>query len=307
MMVNNPRAPTPLVYVVTLTWNQRDDTLSCLESLGQMSYPNFRIILVDNASTDDTVAVVRRRFAEVEVMANPTNLGFSGGFNEGIGRALELGAAYILVINNDTYVARNMLDELVAHGLRYGVGMLAPKIYFADEPTRIWSVGGQRSWWNLEMIATGDGQMDAGQWESPLERDYLVGCALLLSRSLLEQVGLFDAATFSPIYYEDSDLCVRARLAGQRLLLVPSAHMWHKVASSGGGFDSPRQRYLMARHSVRFFRKHVRGWRWLVVIPFRLGSALKTTWRLIRTGRYNAIAAHWRGLRDGFRTRSTAL
>jgi GT2 family glycosyltransferase len=304
MIARIPVNPPPLVHVVTLTWNQRDETLACLESLSQMTYPNFRILLVDNGSTDNTPAVVRERFGQVDLVVNDHNLGFSGGFNAGICHALDQGADFVLVINNDTLVAPNMLDELMAYAGNPGVGMLAPKIYSADEPTRIWSVGGQRNFWNLEMIATGDGQLDAGQWDAPLERDYLVGCALLLKRSLLEQIGLFDAETYNPIYYEDSDLCVRARLAGQRLLLVPSAHMWHKGVGSGGGFDSPRQRYLMARNSVRFFKKHVRGWRWLVVVPFRLGSAVKTMIRLLFKGYSASVGAYWRGLYDGVLSRT---
>lgn len=291
--------PVPLVYVVTLTWNQAADTLECLASLQQMTYPNFRLVVVDNGSHDGTVEAVRVRFPQAELLVNADNLGFSGGFNVGLRWALAAGADWVLMINNDTYVAPDLLAELMVHSTTPGVTMLAPKIYSAEEQQRIWSVGGDRSWWTYEMVRTGDGQLDIGQWDQPIERDYLVGCALLLKRSLLEEVGLFDAETFYPIYYEDSDLCLRARQAGQRLLLVPNARMWHKGVGAGGGFDSPRHRYLMARQSVRFFRKHIRGARWLVVIPFRLGSALKATLRLWLTGRRQSIGPYWRGLRDG--------
>jgi GT2 family glycosyltransferase len=288
----------PLVYVITLTWNQREDTLGCLESLNQMSYPHYQLLLVDNGSVDGTVEAVRDRFPDVEIIVNPRNLGFQGGFNVGLRHALAQGAKYAFIVNNDTFVEPNILDELVAYVGPPHVGILAPKIYYADEPNRIWSVGGQRHPWTLEMTAKGDGQLDQGQWEKVLERDYLVGCALLLKRSLLEDVGLFDTG-YHPIYYEDVDLCLRARRAGYRLLLIPSAHMWHKVSASGGGADSPRERYLMARNSVRFFRKHVRGRQWLIIVPYRMGSAIKTTIRLLCRGRYESALAYWRGLRDG--------
>jgi GT2 family glycosyltransferase len=148
------------------------------------------------------------------------------------------------------------------------------------------------------MTAKGDGQLDEGQWDQVLEREYLVGCALLLKRSLLEDIGLFDTG-FHPIYYEDVDLCLRAREASYRLLLIPSAHMWHKVSASAGGSGSPRERYLMARNSIRFFRKHVRGWQWLAVVPYRIGSAVRTSLRLVRQGRHDSARAYWRGLWDG--------
>jgi len=301
-MISDERPPNPArVDVVLLTWNQREDTLECLRSLARMSYRSYRVLIVDNGSSDGTAEAIRREFPRIEVLRSEMNLGFSGGFNAGLRHALEDGAEYLLVLNNDTVVAPNLLDELMAHSAASDVGMLAPKIYYSNDPGRIWSVGGRRSWWNYEMIDTGNGQHDRGQWEQVLERDYLVGCAILLKRELLEQVGLFDER-FSPIYYEDVDLCLRARSAGFRLLLVPSAKLWHKVASSGGGVGSPRERYLMARNSVLLFRKHVRGWRWLIVFPYRFGSAIKTSLRLVLAGRFRSLIAYWKGVADGLQS-----
>lgn len=299
--MEQPTCP-PLIYVVTLTWNQREDTLECLESLSHMTYPRYRVLVVDNGSSDGTAEVIRTRFPHVELIVNPHNMGFQGGFNIGLRHALEHGADWVFVINNDTFVDPRILDEMMAHASPPDVGMLSPKIYYAADKTRIWTVGGMKHPWTLEMTDKGDGELDRGQWDQVIERDYLIGCAMLIRRCVLEQVGMFDEG-YHPIYYEDSDLCLRARRAGYRLLLVPSAHMWHKVSASGGGNASPRVRYLMARNSVRFFRKHVRGWRWLVIVPYRLGSAIKTTLRLLSQGRYQSVAAHWRGLRDGLTQR----
>ena len=293
-------ARPPLVYVVTLTWNQRQDTLECLASLQGLTYPNWRMLVVDNGSTDGTVEAIKARYPAVELLINEHNLGFQGGFNAGIRRACQQGAEFVLVMNNDTTVQPDLLDELMAYAGLPGVGMVSPKIFYFTEPTRIWSVGGDCHPITFEMTRKGDNQIDAGQWANVIERDFLVGCAMLMARPLLEQVGLFDTG-FHPIYYEDVDLCVRARRAGLRLLLVPSAKMWHKVSASGGGSGSPRERYLMARHSVRYFRKYVRGWKWLVVVPYRLGSALKTTVKLLWRRRFASAGAYWRGLRDGWR------
>jgi hypothetical protein len=149
----------------------------------------------------------------------------------------------------------------------------------------------------MEKIGDARGQIDEKQWDTVLERDYLVACALLLSRCLLTQVGLFDERFF--MYYEDSDLSLRACQAGFRLLLAPQAHVWHKVAVSSGGSDSPNERYWMARSSILFFGKHVRGWRWLIVLPYRAGSAIKTLLRLTLRHRPEAARAYGRGLRDG--------
>jgi GT2 family glycosyltransferase len=113
-------------------------------------------------------------------------------------------------------------------------------------------------------------------------------------------VGLFDEGYY-PAFYEDMDFCLRARNKGYRLVLAPQATMWHKVSSATGGTDSPRERYLMARNSVRFFRKHIRGWRWLIVAPYRFGSALKTVGRLLLHGNTESALSYIRGIMDGLK------
>jgi hypothetical protein len=290
----------PKVDVIVLAWNRRQDTLDCLESLSRLTYPNYRVIVVDNCSSDNTVELIAIQYPTVELIINNHNLGFSGGFNVGLRYALRRGTDFMLILNNDTISAPNLLDELIRHAEPQSVGMVAPKIYYYDEPTRIWSVGGDCNPITLEMTHRGNGQSDRGQWEHVIKRDFLVGCALLMKRSMLEEIGLFDTG-FYPAYYEDADFCLRARRAGFQLLLAPQAKLWHKVAMASGGIGSPQERYLMARQSVRYFRKYVRGWRWLIVLPYRLVSGFKTTWRLARQRRFDSIRAYWRGLRDGLK------
>ena len=235
-------------------------------------------------------------FPGVEVLELGRNLGFAAGMNAGIRHALAAGAEQVLLLNNDTIVDQLMVERLVAH--TFGdVGLVAPLIFYASQPDLIWSAGGLCSRWTLEQTHTLRGQRDRADWPVVIERDFVPGCAMLLSRSALESVGLFDERFF--MYYEDSDLCLRIRRAGFRVLLVPGARMWHKVATSSGGADSPGERYGMAKGSVLFFRKHVHGWRWFIVVPFRLGSAVKTTIRLLWHGRESAMIAYWRGLYAG--------
>ena len=291
-----PHTPRPLVYLVILTWNQRETILECLVSATRMTYPNFRIVVVDNGSTDGTAETIKARFPNVEVVVNERNLGYPGGCNVGLRYALEQGAEYIFAINNDVSVDPAILDELMRETAP-DVGILTPKIYFAGDPKRIWSVGGRRNRLTLEMNHRGDHELDQGQWDQVLERDYLIGCAHLFSRSLLEEIGLLDAGYF--LYYDDLDICIRAQQAGYRLLMAPQAHMWHKVADSSGGVDTPRERYYMARSNVRFLRKHARGWQWLFVIPYRTTSAIKTLLRLAWHRRWDSARAYLRGLRDG--------
>ena len=136
----------PLVYVIVLTCNGKDDTLECLKSLQQVTYSNVRLLLVDNASTDRTVEAVEERFPGVEVISNQSNLRFAGGNNIGIRYALDRGAEYVLLLNNDTVVDGDFLMQLVhAAEKERAIGMVGPKIYYYDDRRRIWFAGGVRT------------------------------------------------------------------------------------------------------------------------------------------------------------------
>ncbi len=287
----------PLVYVVTLNWNRRDDTLAFLDSCGQLTYPCRRLLVLDNGSSDGSPQAIAGRFPTVEQIANRRNLGFAAGANQGIRHALDHGAEFVFLANNDTRLAPDALDLLVEAAQELDAALAAPKILYATPPARIWSAGGWRRQLSLEISGCQRGQPDAGLGTEPFDVDFVTACGMLLHRRCVTEIGLFDERFF--MYYEDSDYCLRARQASQRLIVVPQAKMWHRVAASLGGCDSPGERYHMALSSVRFFRKHVRGWRWLLVAPYRSASALKTVVRLLRAGRATAARAYLRGLRHG--------
>ncbi|MBI1881506.1 MAG: glycosyltransferase family 2 protein, partial [Chloroflexi bacterium] len=240
-----------LIYLITLNWNRGQETLDCLHSLQGLSYPHRRIVVVDNGSTDDSVTLIQTQFPEIKLIGTGHNLGFAAGFNVGIRYALSHEAEHIFLLNNDTVVDTTLLDDLLQHAAPE-VGVLAPAIFYADAPDRIWSTGGGRHPLLLEM--TGHHGRNQALPCAPVEREFLSGCALLIRREVFERVGLLDERFF--MYYEDSDFCLRVRQVGFRLLLVPQARLWHKVSISSGGADSPAERYLMARSSVLFFTKH---------------------------------------------------
>jgi GT2 family glycosyltransferase len=286
----------PLVIAVVLNWNRRDDTLACVASLLESTYQPLRVLVCDNGSVDDTPAAVGSAYPSVEVLELGYNRGFAGGANVGLRYALAAGAEYVLALNNDTFVEPTMIERLVEVAAP-DVGIVAPLVYYASAPDTIWSAGGLRGRWTLENSRDRRNQQDRGDWPKVLDQDFVTGCAMLLSKRALATVGLFDERFF--MYYEDNDLCLRVRGSGLRILLVPGAKMWHRVAASSGGTDSPAERYLMAESSVLFFRKHVTGWHWLIVTPYRIGSALKTTVQLLGHGKIVATASYWRGLFSG--------
>ncbi|HSO28113.1 MAG TPA: glycosyltransferase family 2 protein [Anaerolineales bacterium] len=288
-----------MIYVITLNWNRYADTEAFLRSARQSTLPDVRFLVVDNGSSDGSPKKIAAAFPAVELISNPKNLGFAGGVNVGLRRAQSAGADYVFLANNDTLVAPDMLERLLKAARAHNAALVSPAIFYAAEPERIWSAGAWHNPLNLEVTGDRRGQSASMLPAEPYTVDFITACGMLIERTGLETIGLFDERFF--MYYEDSDYCRRARNAGLRLLVEPRAHMWHKVSRSSGGSDSPNERYAMASSSVLFFRKHARPWNWPVIIPYRLASALRTTVRLARKSRHEALRAYWRGLAAGFR------
>ncbi len=285
----------PLVFCITLNWNHFDDTFSFLTSCARQTYPRIRILVVDNGSTDGSAAEFGIRCPGVEQISNPANLGFAGGMNAGMRYALTQGADFLFVANNDVILAPDTITLLVRAALACDSALTGPAIYHTAQPERIWSAGAWRNPLTLELATAWPG----GPAGEPIAVDYACAGAVLISRACLEQIGLFDERFF--MYYEDNDYCLRARAAGLRIYIVPGASAWHKVAASSGGVDSPGERYHMALSSVLFFRKHVRGWRWAVVLPYRSASAVKTVFRLCHGRHAGAARSYLAGLVQGLR------
>ena len=219
------------VYIIVLNWNGKEDTLECLESLEKINYSNYKIVVVDNGSEDDSVSETKKQFPKVKIIENKKNLGFAGGNNVGIKYAINSGARYVLLINNDTTVEENFLSELVEVGESdEKVGVLGSKIYFHSEPDRIWFAGGKVSWLKNKGTHIGLDQIDNGQYDKIKETDYLTGCCLLIKREVIEKIGVLEEDYF--LYYEDTDFSLRAKNADYKIVYVPKSKIYHKISRS---------------------------------------------------------------------------
>lgn len=228
---------TPIVTVVVLNWNNAPDTVECLESLRAVRYPAMRILVVDNGSVDGSEPTLRARFRDLPLLQTGANLGFAGGNNAGIRRALAEGADYVLLLNNDTTVDSGFVDALVAAARAHpDAGMLCPKILLHDRPDVLWYAGASFHPWLGWGRHRGHGQRDTGRFGTVEDTDRPTGCSLLVSRELCERVGVLREEFFC--YAEDLEWGLRARDAGYRILYVPSAMVWHKVSRSTGGTRS---------------------------------------------------------------------
>ena len=255
-------ATPPDIWVVTLGFNHAEDSIACLKSLTESKGVECSLLFADNNSQDDSVQRVLAEAPSVHVIQTGANLGFARGFNAGIEYCLRQGADYVFMINNDTVVAPDCLARLVAAAQAHPqAGLLVPKIYYHDHPKGVWSAGSRFRRFPPSIILRKTRGDDDGSLDRDPLLEFTTTCALLLSRSFLEGVGLMDRDYF--ILYDDYDWSIRAREKGYEIRLVPEAHLWHKVSKSTGvGTRSPFFWINYGKSTALFFRKHAR-YRWL--------------------------------------------
>lgn len=289
----------PSLYVIVVNWNLQQDTILCLESLIAAGIPVERIIVVDNGSTDGSARILRERFGpSLPLIESRENLGFARGNNLGLRYALDRGAHWILLLNNDTHVAPTFLSELTrAVESDEQFAIYSPLILYHDSPSRIWYLGDRLVPGLLFTHSLYRNQNDRAEWPALLPVDFVTGCGMLIKRQVFEKVGLFDPTLF--MYAEDVDFCWRARRAGFRLVAAPRAKMWHKVASSSNR-DRPMSRYLRMRNQNRFYRAHARGLQLPVMCGLSALRAVSIALTDLARGRQALIGPLARGWIDGW-------
>ena len=219
------------VYIILLNWNNEEDTIECIQSLEEINYGNYKIIIVDNGSEIESVLKIEKQYPEMKIIKNKENLGFAGGNNVGIKYAIEDGADYVLLLNNDTTVEKDFLKKLVEAGeLNKKNGLLGSKTNYHSEPNRIWFAGGKVSWMKNKGMHIGLDEIDNGQYDKIKEVDYLTGCCLLIKREVIEKIGVLEEDYF--LYYEDTDFSLRAKNVGYKIMYIPESKIYHKVSRS---------------------------------------------------------------------------
>jgi GT2 family glycosyltransferase len=243
----------PYVICVVLNTNRREDTLACLTSLEQITYKNHQIIVLDNASSDGSVETIRSNFPAVQIIELSDNLGYAGNNNVGIKTALEQEADWVWVLNEDTIIDPDCLAHLVNVGESDPrIGIVGPMVYHHDEPDIIQSGGGKLSrYWQGWHIA--QNKPDLGQFYQPHDVDWITGCAILVRRAVIDEVGMLDVRFF--YYWEETEWCMRAGRAGWRILNVPQAKIWHKGVQRDY-HPSPSVTYYATRNHLLMLAKH---------------------------------------------------
>jgi len=256
------------VTIIVLNWNGEKYIISCLQSLRRLAVRPHRIevIVVDNTSTDHSVGLIKKKFPQLLLIQAGQNLGYAGGNNIGLQYALDQGSDFAWIVNPDVQVHPQSLALLEAASTHPDGGIFGSKCYFAKgyefhkdryTPSQlgqvIWYAGGKIDWANLITQHIGIDEVDIGQYNQTRETDTVTGTSFFIRRQVLEQIGLIDPKYF--LYYEETDLCVRASRAGWKLYYVPESIVWHRVGQASG-IGSPLADYYTTRNRLLF------GLRW---------------------------------------------
>lgn len=260
--------------VVILTWNGAMDTLACLESLEAAGHPaeGEKVLVVDNGSEDGTLEAVERRFPWAELIRNGVNLGFAGGNNVGMRRALEEGFEFVLLLNNDTRVRPGALSALVEDLEKHPEAGSAQPVLLSHDGGRIDSLG-IRVGFRPGAVDAQAGEPAGRAASAPEEIFGACAAAALYRASALKEAGLLDESLFAIL--EDVDLAFRLRLSGFGSRLVKSATVLHKRGISGRKAPGDFRRALVLRNL------QVLMWRYWPARSVALCAPLWLRWHLI--------------------------
>ncbi len=254
--MTGPRALGGRVAVILINWNGVSDTLATLASLDRSDQAaRLRCLVVDNGSTDGSVARLRAERPGVELIETGANLGFAGGNEVGIRRALEDPETdWILLLNTDVEVDPGFLAPLLAACAEPQVGAAGPVIFYFERRDLIWAAGGKLRWRETVTEEWGNRQPAGPRFAHAADVTYLTTCCLLVPRDAMLNVGPLDPVYF--INVDDADWCRRAMDAGYRLRYEPASRIWHKVAASTGGGYTPVKTFHTGRGNAIFVRRY---------------------------------------------------
>lgn len=276
------------VSIVVLNWDGKAITEECLKSIEDQSYQDYEVIVVDNASTDDSVPYLRKKFPKFTYLINTNNLGYAGGNNTGIKNAK---GSYILILNNDIVLDKHFLKELVLN--KNKADILGVKNYYYDRKDILWAVGVKINPLTLVAILVGKKEKDIGQYDN-YNPHQIVGSSMFVKREVFNKIGYFDEKFFC--YVEETEWQTRALNAGFETALVPTAKLWHRVAYSTGGGDSPLSAYYLVRNRAYYIER----WAKFKILAYLVWVA-EVTLRFSRgiiKGNWNYSKASLRGFKD---------
>lgn len=280
----------PLVSIITINYNESGVTMDMLESLRGLTYPNYEIIVVDNASPNDNPKVIKERYPEIILIESDKNLGFAGGNNLGIKDAK---GAYYLFINNDTIVPAGFIEPLVETLISdETIGMVSPKIKFHWDPTLIQYAGyTPMNHYTIRNNSIGYKAKDDGTYDTPGETESIHGAAMMVPKAIVESVGMMTEIYF--LYYEEHDWAAMIKRAGYKIYYQPKSYILHKE-SIATGKNSPLKTHYLYRNRLLYARRNFNTMQLLVSMLFQISIAIpKNTSVYLFKRQFKHLKAFW--------------
>lgn len=245
------------IGIVICNYNKQDYIIPCIHSILNSSVNHFDLFVVDNASTDDSVKLIKKEFeGRLTLLVNKENLGGSGGFNTGLKEALKGDYAYLMCVDNDVVFDKYAIEELY-HFLEENseAGMAGSRVYFMDDPEYIWSYSADIDFEKYVQIDNYRNCKDTKEVPDVVYGDYVPACALMARTEAVRKVGIMPEENF--IYWDDMEWGYRFNQAGYKVAAVGASRVWHK----GGGRNAGNTfiNYYMWRNRIRFFLKVLDG------------------------------------------------
>jgi GT2 family glycosyltransferase len=288
----------PIVSIVLLNWNGLEDTLECLFSLKKLTYPAVEIIVVDNASKDNQAEKIESAFPDVTVLKQTENLGFCGGCNAGIKYALEGNSDFVMLLNNDTIVSTDLIENLLAgtEDLE-NAGAVSPLIMWYPETDKIWY---SRARWISEKahftLADETDEYSKLKDSPPYKTEFACGCCLLAPAQIFRERGLFDERYFA--FYEEAAWCATIKKAGLDFYVVPKAVIYHKGSKSVPGLVST---YLMTRNRLLWMKENLSFSKRLESFPFLTTNLLGQYLNILGLTKEHLSKKHSRAIIQGYK------
>jgi len=295
----------PSVAIIIVNWNSYLHTSACLTSLKQVTYDNFKIIVVDNGSKDGSDHQLEVTFSDIILLRNKENTGFTGGNNTGIAYALKHEYDYLMLLNNDTEVEADFLMQLVnVMENDFSIGAIQPKFYFLNNKDRVWNTGGKiiKSLGWVKTIRNNN-KINLSS-EVSQETEWITGCGFLTRTSIIKQIGGLNDRFF--IYCEDVDWSLRIQSKGYKLHYCPKAIVYHEAGMSNKnkvqgkeGYLNPIVHYLNTRNNILLLRKYTPWYYAGSVIAFQSAKYTAIIFYFLARRRFVKIKFLFRGLKDG--------
>lgn len=304
-MIQTSGDNTPMVSIITLNWNGTNDTIAFLESTRKLDFRNYEILVCDmNSDVDPADKINSLQFPNTKVLRCDTNLGFAAGNNWGMRQAK---GDYFFIVNNDTEVTPELIDLLLEpFAIDPSIAVVCPKIRFFQSPDTIQYAGFTKMHpVTGRTYSIGDKEKDKGQFDTPGYTFGAHGCAMMVKRSVTNQVGMFPEKFF--LYYEEWDWSSRIMKAGQTIYFQPKAVIYHKESMSVGK-KSTLKTYYLSRNRILFMRRNSSMMQFvLFVLFFTFAAFPKAVLSYLVKREYPFLKAYIRGIMWNFKNSSYSI